>query len=157
MPPPHPGRQVEQLRPGERQEQDGQVVQTHGEELDQVEERRVRPVDVLEDERRRLVSRTRFDEDPDGLEEAVAIGGGCLRLEAEQDRDVPGYDLGFLLADEPLHEAAQLPDGDVDVVAVEDAGELFHLLREGAVRASLAIREAAAADDAPAARPDRVP
>ena len=44
---------VEQLRPRERQEQDGKIVQARGQELDQVEERRVRPVDVLEDERRR--------------------------------------------------------------------------------------------------------
>ena len=42
----------------------------------------------------------------------------------------------------------------VDVVAVEDAGELLHLHREGAVRAALAIRQAAAADDATAAGRD---
>ena len=123
-------------------------------ELDQVEERGVGPVDVLEDERRRLVSRSRFDEDPDGREEAVAIGGRRLRLEAEQDRDVAGDGLGLLLADEPLHERAQLSVATVDVVAVEDAGELLHLRRERAVCAALAIRQAAAADDATAAGRD---
>ena len=47
------GPRVEQLRPRERQEQDGKVVEARGEELDQVEQRRVGPVDVLEHERRR--------------------------------------------------------------------------------------------------------
>ena len=86
-----PGRPcVEQLRSCECQEQDGQAVQARGQKLDQVEEHRVRPVDVLEDERRRLVSRAGFDEDAHRLEEAVAVGGRRLRLESEQDREVSG-------------------------------------------------------------------
>ena len=112
-------------------------MEAHRQELDQVEERGVGPVDVLEDECRRLVSRSRFDEDPDGLEEAVAIGGGRLRLEAEQDRDVAGDGLGLLLADESLHEGAQLLRRHRDVVAVVDIGELLDLHRERAVCAAL--------------------
>jgi hypothetical protein len=81
-------------------------VEAPGEELDQVEERRVGPVDVLEDERRRLVARARLDEQPHRLEKAVAVGRRCFRLEAEQDRDVPRDGLGLFLAHEPFHEDA---------------------------------------------------
>ena len=49
-----------------------------GEELDQVEERGVGPVDVLEDERRCLVPCAGLHEDADRLEEAVAVGRGRL-------------------------------------------------------------------------------
>ena len=129
-------------------------MEPRGEELDQVEEDRVCPVDVLEDERGRLVSRPRFDEDAHRLEEAVAIGSGRFRLQAEQNRDVARDRLGFLLAEEPLHEGAQLPRRYIDVVAVEDSGELLHLHRECAVGTALAIRQAAPADYAPPASCD---
>ena len=129
-------------------------MQARGQELDQVEERRVRPVDVLEDEDRRLVSRAGLDEDAHRLEEAVAVGGRRLRLESEQDREVPGDRLGLFRADEPLDERAQLSRRHVDVVAVEDARQLLHLRRERAVRAALTIRQAAASHDAPPARRD---
>ena len=129
-------------------------MQPRGQELDQVEEARIGPVDVLEDERGCLVARSGFDEDPDRLEETVAIGGGRLRLEPEQDRDVPGDRLCLFFADELLHERAQLSGGDCDVVAVVDPGQLLDLRRERAVRASLAIGQAAAADDPAAAGRD---
>src|SRR5690242_1364833 len=88
------------------------------------------------------------------MEEAVAIGRGRLRLESEQDRDVAGDGCGLLLADEPLDEGAQLFRRHLDVVAVEDAGELLDLARESAVSAALAVREATAANDAAAAGRD---
>src|SRR5207302_11467272 len=102
-----------------------------------------------EDERGRLVSRPRLDEDAHRLEEAVAIGRGRLRLQPEQDRDMSRDRLGFFLADQPLHERTQLSGPHFDVVAVEDSGELLHLHRKCAVRAALAIRQAAATDDWP--------
>jgi len=137
---------VEQLRPGKREQEHRQALQSRGEELDQVEEHRVGPVDVLEHERGGLVPRAGPDEDAHGLEEAVAVGRGRLGLEAEEDRQVPGHDGGLVLADEPLYQRAQLSRRHCDVVAVEDPGELLDLRREGAVGAALAIREAAAAD-----------
>ena len=63
-------------------------------------------MDVLEDERRRLVSRAGLDEDADRLEEAVAVGGRRLRFESEQDREVPGDRDGLFGADQPLDERA---------------------------------------------------
>ena len=148
------GSRVEQLRPREGQEQNRKVVQACGQELDQVEERRVRPVDVLEDERRSLVPRARLDEDTHRLEETLAIGHRRLRLEPEQDRKVSRDGLGLLLPDESFHERAQLSGRHLDVVAVEDAGELLNLRREGAARAALPIGQAAAADDPAAAGRD---
>ena len=101
-----------------------------------------------------LLARHRLDEDADRLEEAVAVGRRRLGLEAEQDREVPGDDLGLLRPDEPLDERCAASRRAPDVVAVEDAGELLHLRRERPVRAALAIREAAAADDSTPARRD---
>ena len=102
-------------------------------------------MDVLEDERCRLVPCAGFDEHADRLKEAVAVGSGRLGLETQQDREVPRDDDGFVLADEPFHQLAELVRRHCEVVAVVDACQLLHLHREGAVGAALAIREAAAA------------
>ena len=52
-PPPQAGRSSQQLRPREAEEQDRRVARPVGEVLEQVEERRLGPVDVVDDERER--------------------------------------------------------------------------------------------------------
>lgn len=77
-----------------------------------------------------------------------------MRLESEQDRDVASDGLGLVLHDEPFHQRPQLLRRHRHVVAVVDARELLDLHRERAVRAALAIGEAAASDDPAAAGRD---
>ena len=53
-PPPQPGPDVEQLGPGEAEDHQRRVAHPLGEVLDQLEQRLLGPVDVLEDEHERL-------------------------------------------------------------------------------------------------------
>ena len=56
------------------------------EQLDQVEQAAVGPVDVLEDEQHRLVARDRLDEAAHREEQRLAVVDRRLGVEPEQDR-----------------------------------------------------------------------
>ena len=137
------GPSVEQLRPGLGEKHDRQVAQPRRQQLDQVEQAAVRPVDVFEHERDRLVLRHGLDEDAHREEELLAVVDRALRIEAEQDREVRG---DLLVAD----ALAELCEPDLCRVALEDSAELLDLAREGEVGAALSIRQRAAADAAAA-------
>ena len=68
LPPPHAGPLVEQLRPREAEQQDRRAAREVGDVVDQVEERRLAPVDVVEDD----------DERP--------LAGGVLEQRADRAR-----------------------------------------------------------------------
>ena len=72
--PPHAVARVEELRPRERHEQQRQPVRPDGERVDQIEEVRAGPVDVLEDEDGRPLARRGLQENARRGEERVAIG-----------------------------------------------------------------------------------
>ena len=98
FPPPQGRSRVEQLGPRQAEEQDGRIVDDVREPVEEVEQRRLGPVDVFdhEDERRALV-RQRLDENAHGLGRLVR---GDLRfLEADET----GEQLGcFLVGAEQL-------------------------------------------------------
>ena len=70
---------LEQLGPGQAQHEDRRIGDVGGEVLDQVEQRRLGPVDVVEDDDQRLLGRERLDQLANGPEDllrrrAAAIG-----------------------------------------------------------------------------------
>ena len=137
----------EQLRARERDEQHGHVLRPHGQHLDQVEQARVGPVDVLEHEQRRPVARNALHELARHEEERLAVDF-AIDLEAEQQRQVLDR-LGLR-----LDRARELLPRDLGRVAVEDARHLLHVLGEGAVGGALAVRDRAPAQRQAALRVD---
>ena len=98
LPPPQPGRSVEQLGPREADEQDRGVARPVGEVLDEIEERRLAPVDVVEDDHERLPRAKRLEQRPNGDE---ALLRAAARLgEPDRLRDTLRRRLGAVLAAE---------------------------------------------------------
>ena len=104
-----PGRSViEELRPRRADEQHLRLGERLGELLDQVEERRRRPVDVLDDEHRELLAAERADVSLPGVRQRVPDVLGVGR----DDRRVPGPE-----ADRPgdrLENALAVPSSTTD-------------------------------------------
>ena len=69
---------VAELRPSERDEEDRRLAAPAGEVLDEVEERRLAPVHVVEDDHQRALRRQRFEEPPYGPE--GLLGGDWAAL-----------------------------------------------------------------------------
>ena len=132
---------VEQLRPGETDDQQRPVLHPVGHVLDQLEERILGPVDVLEDEDERL--RLRHQLPPlarrprDLLLAALAVD--CFEDAARQAEQV-GHRLRRAAV-------AKLLDRDVERIVVGDVGRALHHLGQGPVGDALAVREAAALED----------
>jgi hypothetical protein len=84
-PPPQLGG-VEELRAGEGEQQDREVAEPRGQELDEVEQAAVGPMDVLEDQHRRPVTGNGLDEASDREEQRLAVGNRALAVEPEQNR-----------------------------------------------------------------------
>ena len=140
-PPPQPGTDVEQLRPREADDQQRALAHPLRQVVDQLEQRLLGPVDVLEDEHERLHVGELVDE--------LACGPGDLRLAA--------------LALDRLHHARGEPEqlGDRLVAAaldqllarglhrvvVRDAGGGLDHLGERPVGDALAVRQRAAGED----------
>src|SRR5207248_9963448 len=103
------------------------------------------PVQVLEDEQRRTVARDRFDEDADGEEQRLAVGDGCLRGEADEDRQVTRNLFGGSRLQHRGDGVAQLRKRRIGRIALEDAAELLQLAGERAVCAAFAVGERSSA------------
>ena len=132
---------VQQLRPGETDDEERSVAHPLGHMLDQLEERIFGPMDVLEDEDERL--RLRHELRPlarrprDLLLAALAVNG-------LEDAGGQADQLGNRLGGAAL---AELLDRDVDRVVVGDVrGALDHLGKRP-VRDALAVGQAAALED----------
>src|SRR5581483_9056381 len=137
-----PGRaDVEQLRPREAEDEERRLAHPGGEVLDQLEQRLLAPVDVLEDEHERLrggeLLGPRARGPGDLLLRALALDGlEDADGEAEQVGDGVVFAVG-----------AQLLLRLVERVVVGDAGRGLHHLGERPVRDALAVRERAAEED----------
>ena len=84
-----PARAVgQELGPGERDEEHGDLAHACREHLEQVEEALVRPVDVLVQEQGRRAQRERLDEDAGREEERLAVDALVRAREAEEDREL---------------------------------------------------------------------
>src|SRR5215211_1371645 len=140
----------EQLRACKGEEQERDVLHARRERLEQVEQRVVRPVNVLEEQQRRLTAGERLDEYARREEERLAVGDGALAVEADQHRELRGA-LGRLVRPDQIFERrAQLGVRVAELVAVEDARDLLHVLRESAVGSARAVGCRSPTEDAPA-------
>ena len=135
------GADVEQLGPREADDQQGCVLDPLGEVLDQLEQRLLGPVNVLEDEDQRLCIGQ--------LRRPLAGGPGDLFLaplgldpleHADGEREQVGD--GVVAA-----AGAQLRDGLLDGIVVRDPGSHFDHLRDRPVRDAFTVRERAATED----------
>ena len=72
LPAPQPGRVSKQLRSRDADEQDREIAREVGDVLDQVEERRLGPVEVVDHDDERPCSRERLEQPPDGPEGLLA-------------------------------------------------------------------------------------
>jgi hypothetical protein len=113
---------LEQLRPRDTQEQDGGLAGPVSEVFDQIEERRLAPMDVVEDEDDRALTSELLEELPHGPERVL----GRARLgPTEQAGDEPGRSLRLVRAGE---DGLELGPGDSRRVGVEDRrGPVDHL------------------------------
>ena len=141
---------VVQLRPRQADEQDARVAGVFDDVLEQVEERLLAPLDVVEDDDDRLLARERLEESPERPERlllrhlavAETDGGGDLRC----------HQLGVRLPAQAAGEArAELGDR----VVVRHLRQLTDDLRDGPVGDALAVREAAPLGDERVARHGR--
>ena len=132
------GANVEQLGPGEADEQERRLAHPGGQVLDELEQRLLGPVDVLEDEHERL-----------NVGELVGPGTGCpgdllraaLLLDGVEDAGGEREQVGDGLV---LTALAQLLDRLANGVVVGDPGRRLHHLGERPVGDPLAVGQAAA-------------
>ena len=136
-----PGTRVEQLGPREADDEDGRPHPV-GEVLDEVEERRLGPVDVLEQEDQRLHV------------------GDPLHDLARRPRDLLRAALSLERLHEPCRETENVRDGLLGAalaqllerllerIVVRDAGRGLHHLAERPVRDALAVRQRTAHEHA---------
>jgi hypothetical protein len=122
---------VEQLGTGEREHQHGEVAKTGRKLLDEVEERDVGPVQVLEHEQRRVVRRHRLDEASDREEEALAVGDRAGRIEPKDDPEMLRDLLRLRLRQKRGYGVAELLRRHLGTVRLEDSAKLLELERQG--------------------------
>ena len=135
------GTDVEQFRSRQRDQQQRRVAHPGREVLDQLEQRLLCPVNVLEDEHERLLLRHSL--------RPLARGPGdlllaALRVDGLEDARSQAEQVGDHLV---LAGHAELLDRDVERVVVDDPGRAFDHLGERPVGDPLAVREAAAGKD----------
>ena len=140
-PPPQPGADVEQLRPGERDHEQRRLAHPRHQVLDQLEQRLLGPVDVLEDEHERLLQREPLRPFAPGPRDLLLTPLGLHRL---QHAGGEAQQVGDRLV---LAEFAQLLDRDVERVVVDDPGCALHHLGQRPVGDALAVRQAAAGEN----------
>src|SRR5690242_18707325 len=85
---------LRELGPRQREYEQREVARPLQEVVDELEQRRVRPLEVFEDEHGRALLREPLEEEAPGSEEVLAVGRGALR-QAEQLRE-PRLDPGTL-------------------------------------------------------------
>ena len=131
---------VEQIGARHAQQQDGRAARPVGDVLDQVEERGLAPVDVVEHEHERTLARRGLEEPPDRPERVLA---GRRLGDAHQLRHVPADELLVLV---PVEHRADLRLDDLGEVEVGQARGLLDRLDHREVRDALAVRQAPAAE-----------
>ena len=142
----------EELRPRDREEEHGHVARTRDERLDQIQQARVGPVDVLEHQHRRLPLAEPLHEQSGREEQRLPVGRRpAVGAQAEQHGQVRRGLLDVVARRQLAQGRQELPLRHVHLVVVEDAGDLLHVLGERAVgpRPRVAHRPA---EEHPAAR-----
>ena len=115
---------LEQVRPRRAEHQDRSTVASGGEVLDHVEKRRLRPVDVLEDQHDGMLACHRLEQPPHGPEDLLPVRR-CVRG-PDRTRQ-PAHDLGRVLL--AVEQAGQLSAADCGWFSFADARGLPQDLR----------------------------
>src|SRR5262249_26864964 len=134
---------VEQLRSGDAHEQDRKIAREFGDVFDQVEERRLGPVDVIYDDDERPCSRECLEQSAHGPQALLALASSRA---AEPERVAKALDdqLGLLPPGEPRRDRRR---GLLAGIPPLCARNLSDNLGQRPVGDALAVREAAAAQD----------
>ena len=150
------GASFQQLRACGADDQERQLVGATGQELDEVEQRVVGPVDVLEDQDRRVITGQGLEEPAPGLEGLPASAVQARRrvsLQADQRAQVLGHPGAVaLVGHQRVDGLGELRPRHVDAVGLEDAGLGLDHLAERPERDALAVGERAPAAIRQAAR-----
>ena len=142
-----PGRPpLEQLGPRLRDDEDRRVAGPLEQVLDEVEQRRVRPLHVLEDHHHRVDVGQPLEEQPPGGEEVLALVAAALLLEPEQVGQ-PRLDEAALVrvGDVLLDDRGELGERRARLLVLDDPRAHPDHVRERPVGDALAVGEAAAA------------
>ena len=135
------GANVEQLGPGETDDQERPVLHPVGHVLDQLEQRILCPVDVLEDEDERLRLGHELRPLSSGPGDFLLAPLAVDRLEdAARQAEQVGHGLRGAAV-------AKLLDCDVERIVVGDVGRALDHLGQGPVGDALTVRQAAALED----------
>jgi hypothetical protein len=111
--------------------------------LDEIEEGRLRPVEVVEDKHEGTAARERLEEPADGPERLV--GGDLGLAEADEIRGATRDNLGVLFGPDERSELRARPFRRLRVV---EAGRLLERLGERPERNAVPVGQAASAHDA---------
>ena len=150
-----PGRmQIEQLRPCSGDEQHGRVADVLGKVVQERELARIRPVNVLEDEHRRLHVADAFDEAPCREEEQLTLRHIVVDTQPEQERQVAEGVGRFVIRYQLDDCGLELRTCDVRRIGLEDPGRLVHDAGERLIAGLLLVGQTATAEDAAAALRD---
>ena len=133
---------VDEVGPGEGEDEDGVVSRPVEEVLDEVQQRRVRPLHVLERHDDGLEFGQPLEEEPPRREEVLLVAGGGL-LEADEMGE-PRLDPLALVGvrDVALHGRVELGGDRGRLFALEDLGSAANHLRQGPVGDALAVGKA---------------
>ena len=142
---------IEELGPCRAQEQHLRLRERLGELLEQIEQRRGRPVDVLDDEHRELPAAERADvtlpRSRQRVPHVLGVGRDDRRA-GDFDADRPADRLddarGVRLCHDGADRGPELLQGCFGGVGIEDRGLRLGGLAEGEIRNSLAVGEASA-------------
>lgn len=113
--------------------------------LDEVDEARFGPMEILEPEHHWLNRPECFDEDLSGLEQRSAVGE-LAGTEARHDRERLRHGDGAVVIDQRLDESAELGERVHRQVGIEDPGRLLHDVSERAVSSAFSVGERTASD-----------
>ena len=148
---PQPGAALVQFGAREGDHEERVVARPLEQVLDEVEQARVRPLEILEGEHHRVRVGQSLEEEPPGREELLAVAGDAV-LEAQEMRE-PRLDEGALRRIEQVlvHRRRELLAGRLRRLVLADQAAHAHHVRERPVGDALAVGEAA-----PAVPPDGV-
>ena len=135
---------LDQLRPGERDHVDRVVPRPLQQVLDEIEQRLVRPLHVLEREHGRVDVGEPLEEQPPGREQLLPVAR-LLVAEAEQLREPRLHERTLLRVEKVfLERRLQLGQGGLWIVVLRDQAPHPHHVRQRPVGHALAVGKAAA-------------
>ena len=129
FPPPQPGRDVEQLRPRDAEEEDRRVAGEVGDVLDEIDEDGLRPLQVVDDDDLRSLGGAGFEQPAEGeLRLGRRRPDHRVGLDADRDEDLDERPVRDALA---VREAAAAEDVGRVADALEEVGDEARLADAG--------------------------